>query len=343
MSGPSTLQIIREYAYEIVISGGYKKGGSWGGAECGSYVDADIHIKESCVWLIFMGILYVLLKFNDKVKQLDKQIQQELDVEIPRRPTVYRILDIALATIAFTNWFMVLYYKINLRSLINLLQPCHLVLLAQAFALKSNSSTGIMISLLSLPMVSGSGAALLFPDTSGLDQWMEEPAFWLQHYFIQSVPLYLLLRYNFLAARIIDFKTITLGAWILVFMHWIFFEPIDYMFHVNVNFFLCPASAMESAFEAMVPKILMWPSYRTFIMWFLYVTIVPTCYAYVGVAKLLQHAHGKIFGSDKDEVSTRTNRNNSSRDVDTNMMRNKSAGTGSARSVSSSPDHIKRS
>jgi len=338
MSMSSTLQVIGDYAYEMVISGGYKKGGSWGGAVCGSYVPADIHIKETCVWLVIMALLFVGLKFQAKLKHLDKMIQAELDIAIPKRPTFFRVLDLVLATIAFTNWFMVLFYKINLHSLINLLQPCHLVLLAQAFALKSNSSTGIMLSLLSLPMVSGSGAALIFPDTSGLDQWMEEPAFWLQHYFIQSVPLYLLLRYNFLAAKVIDFKTITLGAWILVFMHWSFFEPIDFAFHVNVNFFLCPAAAMESAFDAMVPKVLMWPSYRSFIMVFLYVTIVPTCYVYVGVAKMLQYAHSRIFGSENSARS----RNNNNNGVDTHMVSN-SANAQHSRSVTSNSDHIKSS
>jgi len=234
-----------------------------------------------------------------------------------------------------------LYYKLSLHSLINLLQPCHIVLLIQAFALRSHTPTGVLLAMLSFPMVSGSGGALLFPDTSGLDQWLEEPAFWLQHYFIQSIPLYLLLRYNFLATKIIDFKTITLGAWILVFIHWAFFEPIDYMFHVNVNFFLCPASAMEAAFTAMVPKALMWPSYRSFIMVLLYATIIPTCYAYIGVAKVLQYLRNKIFGDDSEKKSRNNNINNV---VDTHMVnQTRSHSSKHTRSVTSDSDHFKSS
>jgi hypothetical protein len=159
--------------------------------------------------------------------------------------------------------------------------------MAQGFALLSNGSTGVMLTLLSLPMVTGSGSAILFPDTSGLDQYLEEPAFWLQHYFIQSIPLYLLLRYDFLATKVIDFKTLILGNWILVFTHWVLFEPIDYMFHVNVNFFLCPAAAMQGAFDAIVPPVLMWPSYRTLLMWSFVAICIPVCYVYIYGARII--------------------------------------------------------
>jgi hypothetical protein len=186
-------------------------------------------------------------------------------------------------------------YKINIKSLINLLQPCHIVLMAQAYALLSNSSTGVIAGLLSLPMVTGSGSALLFPDTSGLDQYFEEPAFWLQHYFVQSIPLYLLLRYEFLATKVVDFKTLLLGNWILVFTHWILFEPIDYLFHVNVNFFLCPAAAMQGAFDAMVPPALMWPSYRTLLMWSFVAICIPVCYAYIYAAKVISILHSSFM------------------------------------------------
>jgi hypothetical protein len=282
----SVTKAVGDFLYELIISGGYNKGGSWGGEECARFVPNDIHIKESVVWICFMVFLYCALGFTDKMKQLNKTIQEELDMIIPKRNKAFRYLDIMLGTLAICNWTLVLVYKINLKSLINLLQPCHIVLLAQGFALLSNSSTGVMITLLSLPMVTGSGSAILFPDTSGLDQYLEEPAFWLQHYFIQSVPLYLLLRYEFLATKVFDFKTFLIGNWILVFTHWIFFEPIDYIFHVNVNFFLCPAAAMQAVFDGL-PPALMWPSYRTLLMWSFVGICIPVLYAYVYAAKVV--------------------------------------------------------
>jgi len=339
----STLKAIGEFAYELVISGGYKKGGSWGGETCGNHVPLDIHLKETLAWLVLMGFLFSALKFKDKLRHLDKVVQAELDARIPNRPSLYRILDIVLGTIAVVNWCMVLCYKINLKSLVNLLQPCHLALLFQSYALFSQRSVGIIVALLSFPLVAGSGAALLFPHTSGLDQWLEEPAFWLQHYFIQSVPLYLLIRHNFLGANVIDFKTLLLGNWLIVFTHWTLFEAIDIAFHVNVNFFLCPAAAMSSAFDAMLPKMLMWPSYRTFIMWFFPVTSIPTSYAYVVAAKTIQFLHNKIFGisSTKQQSSSIDDHDNGDTDTHVTVKAMGQKHSRSATAVSS--DHYKSS
>jgi len=294
MSSIST--VVGDSLYEMVISGGYKKGGSWGGEECAAYVSNDLHIKETVAWICLMVALYVALGFNEKWRHMKKIIQTELDSIVPRRNPLFRYLDVALGTLALCNWTLVLIYKINLHSLINLLQPCHIILLAQAFALLSNNSTGVILAMLGLPMVTGSGSALLFPDTSGLDQYLEEPAFWLQHYFIQSVPLYLLLRYDFLAARVFDLKTFLLGNWILVFTHWVLFEPVDYLFHVNVNFFLCPASAMQAAFDQL-PKVLFLPTYRTFLMWSFVLICLPTAYAYVYAARFLNYVYDKLVKS----------------------------------------------
>ena len=76
----------------------------------------------------------------------------------------------------------------------------------------------------------GSGGAFLFPDTSGLDQPFEVEEFWIQHILLQAVPLYLLLRHSAVAARVIDFKTLMIGNWILVFTHWAVFE-VGYGIH----------------------------------------------------------------------------------------------------------------
>jgi hypothetical protein len=172
----SLLQSAGDFLYDFVISGGYNKGGSWGGAECAKFVPKDVHMKETLAWVCLMIALYIALGFNEKLVQLKIKIEEELQSVLPKRNKALRYLDIFLGTLAVCNWCLVLMYKINIKSLINLLQPCHIVLMAQAYALLSNSSTGVIAGLLSLPMVTGSGSALLFPDTSGLDQYFEEPA-----------------------------------------------------------------------------------------------------------------------------------------------------------------------
>ena len=155
-----------------------------------------------------MVSLFFLLGFHHKLKKLNEIIKVKLETAIHSHPSFLRVLDVLLGLTCAGCWCLVLCYKINLRSLINLLQPCHIITLFQAISLLYNSSFTVLLSLLSLPMIVGSGGAFLFPDTSGLDQMFEVEAFWVQHYLLQSIPLYLLLRHNAITAKIIDFKTI---------------------------------------------------------------------------------------------------------------------------------------
>lgn len=105
-----------------------------------------------------------------------------------------------------------------------MLQPCHITTFIQFISLLSNNSYSIVLSLLTLPMVNGSGGAFLFPDTTGLDQFKEVEMFWVQHILLQTLPFYLLLRYSGLSTKLVDFKTVCIGIWFLIFAHWSIFE-----------------------------------------------------------------------------------------------------------------------
>ena len=66
--------------------------------------------------------------------------------------------------------------------------------------------------------------AILFPDTSGLDQWLEESSYWYQHYLILTVPIYLLCRDNFLVLKLSSYRTTIYGLWLLALSHFGFYE-----------------------------------------------------------------------------------------------------------------------
>ena len=215
MSVPDTL-------WDLIISGGYYKGGSWGGPICASYVPAQIHYIETGCWVLCLLALFTFGGFNLKLKKLEESISLQLKGIHSSR--IMGVVDNLLSLICFANVALLLYYKVKLHSLINLLQPCHITTFLQAIALSSKSSLGVMIGMLNLMMVVGSGGAILFPDTSGLDFYFEVEAFWIQHILLQTIPIYLLLRHDALGARLMDFKTLMIGNWILVFVHWVLFE-----------------------------------------------------------------------------------------------------------------------
>jgi hypothetical protein len=283
-------------AWEWIFSGGFKKGGSWGGQVCADYVPYDIHIMETSTWLVGLLIIFVAFGFGQKLQKMSKDAAAALKAH-PRKFGVCNILDIIVGSLAFGNWLLVVYYKINLRSLINLLQPCHLTSLLQGIALLRDDSTSTMISLLTLPMVVGSGGTFFAPDTSGLDQPLEVEMFWVQHILLQAIPLYMLLRHDALSLKMVDFKTLLIGNWFLVFTHWAIFEPIDYNFQVNVNFFLCPAEAMLHLFNTILHPAMLLPSYRTFAMWFFVAVAIPVCYMYILSGNVLYYLYCAVTGS----------------------------------------------
>ena len=79
---------------------------------------------------------------------------------------------------------------------------------------------------------------------------------------------------------------ITMGA-----LHWGIFEPIDYYFSVNVNFFLCPSEGMSALFLGL-PSWMLWPSYRSMLVIIFAILSIPFCYLYIGVAWLFFCALG---------------------------------------------------
>ena len=173
------------------------------------------------------------------------------------------VIDTLLGCVHFGMYLHLLYFKTNSKALIIvLLQPCHVILLLEGIAVVSRSTLGVKISLFILPALIGTLLAMLFPDTSGLEQFLEEPSYWVQHYLIQAVPLYLLCRRNFQVARLCSWKTVCAGLWILHTLHYAVYEVIDLLITVNVEFMLCPTAAMASVFE-LLPSAILYPSYRT--------------------------------------------------------------------------------
>jgi hypothetical protein len=98
------------------------------------------------------------------------------------------------------------------------------VSLFTGIALASDGPLGLLITCLILPTLSGTTLAILFPDTAGLDQYLEMDSYWFQHYLIILMPIYLLQRRNGLAIDMCSIFTVSLGICILTFAHFTLYE-----------------------------------------------------------------------------------------------------------------------
>ena len=199
-------------------------GGSWGGKECAAYLPMKTHLFESSIicWkcIFIFGVFRLSNRFNDHY--MITKINM-LSLKYRSNPTE-RMIDKILAVIHIGMYFQLIYYKFNCSSLISLIQPCHVILLLEGISLASDGPLGVVISTLILPSLSGSFLGILFPDTTGLDQPLEEISYWIQHYLIVIIPVYLLVRRNGLAMDLSSFFTLAFGLWILTFLHFFFYE-----------------------------------------------------------------------------------------------------------------------
>lgn len=234
-----------DIVYEYFVVGGLKKKGSWGGDICFETIKLDIHLYESLIWTLFILFIFRICRLdrmfiNLKIRTNDlllKQKQLKYNSTSTLVSKIERIYDYFLLILHSISLLLLLYYKMNLHSLINMFQPCHITLVLQTFALYSNGKFGILIGVLLLPMTLGSLMAIIWPATDGLDQPYEYESFWVLHILIQTTPLYLLIRKNFAAYKLTTLQALLLGNWFNVIYHWWFIEPLNLYFKVKLSLF----------------------------------------------------------------------------------------------------------
>lgn len=209
-------------AHDLLVYGALSKEGIWGGPECAKAVSMETHIYESACWILLSIVTYYLFNCPKYLSDLKKTITLELAAT--KQHPVLRFLECTVGSVHLLMFFQLIYYKFNISSLINLFQPCHVILLLQGLALFSDGVFGMLVAIFILPSLTGTMLAMLFPATEGLDQPFEMEAYWIQHYFIQIVPLYLLLRKNGLALKHTGLSSALFGLWILMVLHFFFFE-----------------------------------------------------------------------------------------------------------------------
>lgn len=246
-------------AHDYLFEGSLRIGGDWGGEECAAYVPLDVHLTESVTWLLIIVTSLYLLDSSKAMQQLKSGADKLL--LLCAITSTQRMLETAVALLLFAMFAMLLVIKIRDKAMINLAQPCHLLLLLQGSALLSQDSFGPTATIFMLPPVTGALGAMALPAVNGLSD-IEIINFWVQHVLLGVIPLYLLTRRGFTASRLCTSRLIAIAFTLFALMHFTFYETIGLNFHVNPQFMLCPTFAMREVFKAFHPMLL-WPSYRT--------------------------------------------------------------------------------
>ncbi|XP_044267359.1 transmembrane protein 164 [Tribolium madens] len=149
----------------------------------------------------------------------------------------------ALLVMMSLIWGMEIGYKFSSRTVIYLLNPCHITTAIQIYLLAASpSKTVTAVFRVHLNLLNGPLLAFLFPETDTRILPLESAIYWIQHGMMFVVPYYLLRLggvYN--VEKFSDLSWNAFSYSINVIYHFVFLQTIAIPTEVNLNHMLCPA------------------------------------------------------------------------------------------------------
>ncbi|XP_014259326.2 transmembrane protein 164 [Cimex lectularius] len=202
-----------------------------GGLECANFLSMKTRTLETIFVLCLCGPTFMW--------GMRRLTPLNIDCQEKREPTGKRVLLVMMCLI----WGIEIGYKFSSRTVIFLLNPCHITTALQIYLLVARPSKRVgALFRFQMNCMNGAVLALAFPELDALNLPFETWLYWIQHSMMMVIPLYLIqLGGVYEVEKLNDFSWSLVSYCILVFYHFIILQGIGLPTQVNLNHMLCPA------------------------------------------------------------------------------------------------------